>query len=495
MRKRKAKTRGQGRSSGSVGSPFVPLDSWIYPAIERLAALGYIHSAYLDMRPWTRIECAQLVQEAADEIRAKAGVPDHVEELYSTLETEFQGDLDALEGASSTRFIRLESLYSDVSVISGPPLNDSYHFGQTIINNNGRPYQEGFNTYDGFSGYGTAGRFTIYVSGEYQHAPSAPAYPLAVRQLIATVDQNPLQPAVATPTTNQFTLLDTYVAANAGGWNWSFGKQSLWWGPGDGGALLFSNNAEPIYMFRGSRISPFRIPLLSRILGPFKTDYFIGKLSGNEFPPRPLIHGEKISFKPTSNLEVSFSRTSELGGVGRPLTLGAFWNSYVSFKSSVNYSASKNPGKRAGGFDFSYRLPFVRNWLTVYTDSYSPDDTSPLSAPRRAVGNPGCICLAYQGYRNSIFDSRPSTPILLLEIILLPRADCTRTGISFYHDYYTNKKNIIGSWIGRDGARFSSLEHLSFRGSKLPSIWISACKSRPLLHPGRRNGKRRVGEG
>ncbi|MGA7225652.1 MAG: capsule assembly Wzi family protein [Candidatus Acidiferrales bacterium] len=448
--------QGPGRSSGSVGSPFVPLDSWIYPAIERLAALGYIRSAYLDMRPWTRIECAQLVQEAADEIRGKAGVPDHVEELYSTLETEFKGDLDALEGGSSTRFVRLESLYSDVTVISGRPLNDSYHFGQTIINNDGRPYQEGFNTYDGFSGYGTAGRFTIYVSGVYQHAPSAPAYPHAVRQLIATVDQNPLQPAVATATTNQFTLLDTYVAANAGGWNWSFGKQSLWWGPGEGGALLFSNNAEPIYMFRGSRISPFRIPLLSRILGPFKTDYFIGKLSGNEFPPRPLIHGEKISFKPTSNLEVSFSRTAEFGGVGRPLTLGAFWNSFVSFKSSVNYSASQNPGKRAGGFDFSYRLPFVRNWLTVYTDSYSPDDASPLSAPRRAVGNPGLYMPRIPGVPKldfrfeAVYTNTPARDNPPAASGLYAYWDL------FYHDYYTNKKNIIGSWIGRDGQGFQA---------------------------------------
>jgi hypothetical protein len=453
--------KGPDRPSTSVGSPFVELNSWIYPAIERLAALGYIHSTYLDMRPWTRIECAQLVQEAADEIRAKTGVPDYVEELYGRLEREFRRDLDELD-AGSTRFVRLESLYSEVSGISGRPLNDSYHFGQTIINSYGRPYQEGFNTYDGFSGYATAGRFTIYVSGEYQHAPSAPAYPLSVRQVIATADENPLQPAVAIATTNQFTLLDTYVAANAGGWNWTFGKQSLWWGPGEGGALLFSDNAEPMYMFRASRITPFTIPLLSRILGPFKSDFFIGKLSGNEFPPRPVIHGEKISFKPTPNLEVGFSRTSEFGGVGRALTLGAFWNSFVSFKSSVNYSASKNPGKRAGGFDFSYKLPFVRNWLTVYADSYSPDDPSPLAAPRRAIGNPGLFMPRIPGipkldlrfeavYTNtSARDNPPAAGGLYAYWDL------------FYHDYYTNKNNLIGSWIGRDGQGFQALSTYHF---------------------------------
>ena len=51
-----------------MGSPYVPLDSWIYPALERLAALGYVNSAIVGMRPWTRMECARQVSEAADRI-------------------------------------------------------------------------------------------------------------------------------------------------------------------------------------------------------------------------------------------------------------------------------------------------------------------------------------------------------------------------------------------------------------------------------------------
>jgi hypothetical protein len=77
-----------------------------------------------------------------------------------------------------------------------------------------------------------------------------------------------------------------------------------------------------------------------------------------------LIHGEKISFKPTRNLEFGFSRTAEFGGVGRPMTLGAIWHSYTSYVSSVNYGPSGTPGKRTGGFEFSYKVPFVRNCRT-----------------------------------------------------------------------------------------------------------------------------------
>lgn len=428
------------------GSPYVELDSWIYPAIERLAALGYIHSDYLDMRPWTRIECVHLLEEAGDEIRTRASIPNEIDQLYAKLRNEFQQELDS-SGEPSRPSIRLESLYSGITEINGPPLNDSYHFGQTIINNYGRPYQEGVNSYDGFSGYATVSRLVLYVRGEYQHAPSAPAYPLDVRETIAAVDQNPLQPAVPFAAINRFTLLDTYAAASLDGWDFAFGKQSLWWGPNYGGDLIFSNNAKPIFMFRASRVNAWVLPWIFHWLGPVKVDAFFGKLSGNQFPPRPLFHGEKLSIKPTENLEFSITSTAEFGGVGRALTLAAVWNSYFVFnQSSVQYPAYKNPGKRTGGTDFSYRVPYVRNWLTVYANSLSSDDPSPLSNPPRAAWNPGLYMPQLPGLRK--LDFRVEAVNTNLPNV---GAKLTVYWENFYHDQYTNEGNIMGSWIGRQG--------------------------------------------
>jgi hypothetical protein len=440
------------RNRTRSGSPYVQLDSWIYPAIERLAALGYIRSEFLGMRPWTRIECAHLVEEAGDQLASEGDSDSEgASQLYYSLQNEFQGDLDALGDGHETA-IRLESLYSGTTGINGKPLNDSYHFGQTIINNYGRPYQEGLNNYDGFSGYGTAGRFTLYVRGEYQHAPFAPAYySLAAREAIATDDRNPLQSPSPTATVNQFTLLDTYLGANVAGWDFTFGKQSLWWGPGEGGPLMFSDNAEPIYMFRGSRRSPLDVPLVSRLLGPMKVDFFVGKLSGDEFPPRPAMHGEKVSFKPTPNLEFGFSRTVEFGGVGRPMTIGAILNSYVSVTSSTNYSASKNPGKRSSGVDVSYKVPFMRNWLSIYADSFAADDVTPLANLPRAAWISGWY-----------MPRLPGIPKLDLRVEAgytdTPGTDPAHSINGefvyydyFYHDLYTNKGNILGSWMGREG--------------------------------------------
>jgi len=432
---------------GSLGSPYVELDSWIYPAIERLSALGYIHTEFLGMRPWTRLECARLIQGIGDEIDSGGSVLSQASQFQMELEKEFRLELDALDEGQN-RVIRLESVYANLMGISGTPLNDSYHFGQTIINDYGRPYEEGMNSFGGFSVYATAGRFAVYVRGEYQHAPSVPAYSLPVRQAIATMDENAVLPPTPVASTNQFQLLDTYVAANVANWNLAFGRQSLWWGPGDGGALLFSDNAEPIYMFRASRIAPFRLPGPFHWLGPMKWDVFYGKLSGNQYPPRPMIHGEKISFKPTPNLEFGFSRTVELGGVGRPLTIGRILRSYFSVTSSNNETPATDPGKRTGGFDFNYRLPFLRNWLTLYADSLSDDDPSPLAAPRRAGISPGFYLAKVPGI--SKLDLR-------VEAVNtdLPAAGSAGGKFiywdSFYRDLYTDKNNLIGSWVGREG--------------------------------------------
>ena len=431
---------------GLPGSPYVPLDSWVYPAIERLAAQGFINTAFLGTRPWTRIECAMLIRQAEDRLAdEKPGVSDPGR-VYQTLSEEFASDLTALEhGGEDT--LRLESLYTRSTEIVGQPLNDSYHFGQTIINNFGRPYEQGFNTVDGFSAWAAEGRFVIYVRGEYQHAPSAPGFSQPIENLIATLDVNPVQSAHPIAMTNQFRLLDTYVSTSLAGWDFAFGKQSLWWGQGEGGALLVSDNAEPIYMFRASRVVPFSLPWIFHYLGPMKIDAFFGQLAGNEFPPRPLLHGETISFKPTRNLELTFSRLAEMGGVGRAITPAAIWNSYVSFHESNFYGPNENPGKRTAGLSFSYRVPYLRDWLTFYTDAISPDDVSPVSAPRRAAVNPG-IYLSH-------FPKLPKLD-LRVEGVNTNTPSSSRDGHfvyydDFYRDLSTNKSNIIGSWIGRDG--------------------------------------------
>ena len=170
-----------------MGSPYVPLESWIYPALERLAALGYVKSISLGIRPWTRLECARLVDEAS-ELQPDADAPSEVQQLYRALSDEFAHESKLMSGEGN-RDAQLESVYTRALEISGTPLTDNFHFGQTLLNDYGRPYERGFNAVGGTSGWATAGPFVVYVRGEYQSAPSAPAPSQAELNLFNSTDQ------------------------------------------------------------------------------------------------------------------------------------------------------------------------------------------------------------------------------------------------------------------------------------------------------------------
>lgn len=463
------------------GSRYVALDSWIYPALQRLSALGYVPIQFTGLQPWARSECArQLLQ--AEEIAGEGDFepPPQVTQLIDRLKDEFAVEIAAVDGEKPST-LGLESVYFRDTTISGKPLRDSFHFGQTIINDFGRPYWEGNNVVTGFSSFAESGRFTFHLRGEYQHAPSAPAFSPSVRALIATIDNNAPPPATAAPEVNQFRLLDTYVALNVDDFQFSFGKQSLWWGPGRAGPFLFSNNAEPPYMFHINRITPFQLPGILSYLGWIRGEFFLGKLSGHQFPARPFINGQKISFQLTPNLEVGFSKTGVFAGVGRALTLGTFLRSVISVSSTAAQAANPrlDPGDRRGGFDFRYKIPGLRNWLTLYNNSFADDDPSPLAAPRRAAMNPGIYLARVPGI--------PRLDLRLESVYTdVPAYNGNNGHFIYYnteyHDSYLNKGNFLGSWIGRESRGLQGWStywftpqnklELSFRSSKINKDFI-----------------------
>ena len=80
------------RNPANMASPYVPLDSWVYAAIDRLAALGYVQTDFVGQRPWTRMECARLLAEA-DERAASDDSNTESIDLYRALTNEFAMEL------------------------------------------------------------------------------------------------------------------------------------------------------------------------------------------------------------------------------------------------------------------------------------------------------------------------------------------------------------------------------------------------------------------
>jgi hypothetical protein len=452
-----------------AGSTYVELDSWIYPALERLIALNIIRGPFLGLRPWTRTAVAQMLAQAQPLVEDNLEQDRQVVALYSALKTEFSQELRLVEDDGVNQSMGLESLYTNIFPIAGKPLNDSYHFGQTIINNFGRPYWQGVNAATGFTSRAEAGHFFFYARGEYEHAPGAPDYSAGVQNVILQIDKNCqfngnpgapptspcFQPASPSPTANQFRLLDTYAGFTALGNEISVGKQSLWWGPNEGGSFIFSNNAEPIYMLRINRSIPLQIPFISKFLGTIRYDNFFGKFAGNHFPADPFIYGNKISFRLTENLEVGFTRTAVIAGEGHaPLTFGDFWRSFINTNdvpASEKFSP-RDPGARHGQFDFSYKLPFLRNWVTLYSDSLVHDDVSPLDAPRRAAIVPGIYLSHFPKiHRLDLRVESGYTDVPTVSNKIGQQGGHFVYWELVYHDLYTNHGNLIGSWLGRDG--------------------------------------------
>jgi len=452
--------------SKHMGSPYVPLDSWVYPALERLAALGYINSAISAMRPWTRMECARQLSEAGDRMAGDGGNGE-AGRLYRDLMKEFVGEVERLGGGDNAEF-RVESIYTRSTQISGKPLTDGYHFGQTIVNDFGRPYEEGFNNVTGVSGWVGGGPFSAYVRSEFQHAPSAPALPLAAREAISMQDFShsivpppfPVAPDTPTAAVNRFRLLDAYVTMNLSDWQLSYGKQSLHWGPDTGGGMMVGDNAEPLTMFRIDRVTPFKLPWIFGYLGPMRVEFFLGQYSGYEFmftpqglqgaygqslDPQPIVHGERFSFKPTPNFEFGMSRTTDYGGPGYPLTWYTFMRSVFSTRETIPGAADK-PGSRRSGLDFSYR---IKHAMTFYADAFTQHDTiSPIIAPDVAAWLGG---------------------IYIPRLPWLPRMDFRAEGVYtdppiggnvgsgfFYYNPtwisgFTNSGDLMGHWVGREG--------------------------------------------
>ena len=449
-----------------LDSPYVPVDSWVYPAVLRLYGLGYIDTVYLGMRPWTRATLERIVEQAGARIDDAQDSNDpalrQAEQIYESLDRELhhdmQGPCRGFRGKA-----RLESVYSTLRPITGTPLNDSFHLGQTVINDYGRPYESGFNNYTGASGYVSAGRFTAYARAELQFAPSAAGYSTLLAQALSGVDTVPfINPATGLPLDQptipmgpigsiaRARVIEAYVSANVLNNEISFGRQDAWLGPGLGGSFAYSNNAENIYSFRINRVEPLHIPGLSFITGPFTYDFLVGPLQGHTAPADPWVHVEKIAFRPTENLEFGFSRTVIWGGKGHvPITLHSFLKSFFSV---ANVSASEkfsreDPGARFGAFDFSYRLPFLRNWLTLYTDGEVHDDVSPIDAPRRASWRPGLYLSHVPGL--------PKLDVRAEAVYTDPPVKTSNSGHFMYWEVvqvqgYTNNGLLFGDWVGRE---------------------------------------------
>lgn len=449
-----------------LSSTYIDMDSWMYPALLRLYSKGYIDTAFLSLRPWTRRSVLHMIEQSMQDIRFDGD--EEAEEILDKVIHELRDEPSA--GGPMKRGVvnGVSSAYVGVRAVSGTVLRDSWHLGQTFHNDYGRPYSNGMNSYNGISTISEWGSFSLRVRGEYQHAPTYAGYSYALASQLSEADGIPYNdpardtfhgtnrpqdtvPEGPLPAVNRLHLLEATLSAHVLNHEVSFGKSDAWLGPGLGTAMQWSNNADNIYAFRINRVEPLNIPYFSRLLGPIRYDFFIGSLKGHTFPNSPWAHSEKLDLAPTKNFQVGFQRTIIFGGKGHaPVTLHTFLKGFFSTSNITPEEklSRDDPGARFSSITFSYRVPFLRKLVTVYADSTTHDDIFPISAPRRA------------GWRPGVYLTRvPYAPKLDLRIEGTYTDFVTTRSLNGQGNYYeiiqrqgtTNSGFLLGDSVGREG--------------------------------------------
>jgi len=274
-------------------SPTVPLDSWVYPALEKLEGLGVIDSALQGNRPWSRLEVGrQLVAVNPNLWVVPAGA-----ELLERLREEFAAEIgeQATPPQESVRYlhlvdtVRVGLLYRDGDASTFPGVN-AVQFAPDY-NRSGRSAAEGANLEAGFTG--------------------------AARYGLLLADWEPLL-EYGQGEGGDLRLQGGGVTLSLGRVDLFAGRQELWWGQGRHGTLILSNNARPLDMLRLSTPEARSLPWLFRYLGPFHFDLFVSRLEAERVVPEPYLGGMRLAIKPSSWFEIGASRTSIFGGKGRP---------------------------------------------------------------------------------------------------------------------------------------------------------------------------------
>jgi membrane-associated phospholipid phosphatase len=443
----------------AMGSTFVPLDSWVYTAFDKLAALGFVGTAITGVQPWTRMECARLTEETGEALRTVAathsGSSALAAGLQQRLEQEFAYETALLGGGRNLAF-DFGPAYARTVAINGPALADGYHFGQTISYDFGRPFERGISGNSGGSFRGVAGPLALYVRLEYQHAPASPQITSRVREIIAQADRVPVSqvPSVR-PQLDRLALLDAYAAVNLHNWQLVIGRQSLSWGAGSG-PMLWSSNIEPVNMVRLVNAEPILLPGLLQYLGPVRMDNFVGRLSDAALMQPPFVYGQKISLKILPSLELGFGRVVTIGGSrsGSPITLNNVLHSYFGIATGrTSAGPGSVPGDSHSEMDWIFRVPKVRNYIVLYGDAYAEDDILPIENPARNPWHPGIYITHLPKLANLDFHMEG---VSTEQPGLLAASGGGNHGIfnywnSTYPNGYTNKGNLIGNTVGRDG--------------------------------------------
>jgi capsule assembly protein Wzi len=366
---------------GAWASVNLPLHHWAYEAIERLTALDIIDQAMVVAKPYSRKQAAKYVARAIERIRADEIRADDrqvlAEPLLERLMTEFRPELMDLgtiarkrsETAQTVRYGARVQTEVDAFSIGG---------GQNVRlreNRGGEYYANGVQNQTDVRGWLEVGNWAAIILQP---------------KFISNVDALSRGPTVG-PLTS---LNDQYVYLREASlkltfWNVAleFGRGSQWWGPGYHGSLLLTDHAFPLDMIKLGSDETFRLPWLFSKLGAFKINSFLARLEGDQTFSHEKIFGLRISYLPTSWLELGFTRLTQFDGQGSggsfPRTLIDCYKDPPNQEGVAQCNEQAMVDVRAKVPHVPYLVPFPAG-MQIYGELGSEDKWSKLISTRAA---------------------------------------------------------------------------------------------------------------
>jgi hypothetical protein len=353
----------------------LPLHHWAYEAIERLTALGVIDRAMAGTKPYSRAEAARYVARAIDRIQnnqvsAELGQGE-ADLLMARLVAEFQRELD---GPSDQRTDRAKSWTSlryggrvttevDAFSVGG---------GQTVRfreNRGGEYYANGVQNQTDVRGW--------LEVGDWASVMVQPKF-ISNRHALGFGATNNSHNVYLREFSAKFSLFNVALEV---------GRSTLWWGQGYHGSLLLTDHAFPMEMVKLGSETPFRLPSVLSSLGEWKINSFLARLERDRDFSRANVFGLRVSYLPTSWLELNATRLTQFGGKGRG----------QEFPDAV-LKAYGNPPNQTGAADVNEQVmvdarvrvpavPFLVPFpggLQLYGELGSEDKWSKYPLPSRA---------------------------------------------------------------------------------------------------------------
>ncbi len=149
------------------------------------------------------------------------------------------------------------------------------------------------------------------------------------------------------------------------------GRTPLWWGPSRHGALLLSNNAQPLDLIRLSTAGPLLLPGPLAHLGLIRAEVFASQLEDERPVPRPYLAGARVTTRLLPWLELGASRTAMFGGKGRNVDPGTIWNVITA---RTENDETGDPGNQLASIDGRLIVPWELQPFELYGEYGGEDE-------------------------------------------------------------------------------------------------------------------------